>query len=277
MLRSILVGLDGSPHSDAAVELGVRWAKRFEALLVGIAVVDEPAILSPEATPLGATYFKGQRDQEMLEEARVRVSGWLEQFALKCATEQVACKVLSDEGDPVDQIILQAQRYDVILMGQQTCFRSGDPERPDDCLEELLHHPPRPVVAVPATLPAGDTVVVAYDGSVEAARALAGFHASGIGSRYETHVITLASDFEEAARIANRAVDYLTHHGVPVHARPLVASGNPGEQLVREAESLGAQLLVMGAFSHSSLHDFFFGSTTRTVLKATAIPVFLDH
>ena len=35
MLRSILVGLDGSEHGDSALELGIRWARRFDALLVG--------------------------------------------------------------------------------------------------------------------------------------------------------------------------------------------------------------------------------------------------
>ena len=36
MLKSILVGLDGSPSSGAAVELGIQWAKQFNALLGGI-------------------------------------------------------------------------------------------------------------------------------------------------------------------------------------------------------------------------------------------------
>ncbi|MCZ2343819.1 MAG: universal stress protein [Bacteroidales bacterium] len=277
MLRSLLVGLDGSPHSESAVTLGIHWAKRFDAELIGIAVVTEPSLLSPEATPMGASYLKGQRDQEQWEEAQVRVQGWLSQFLERCTQAGVACQALSAAGNPVEQIALQAQRYDVILMGQQTCFRSGDPARPDDCLEELLRRPPRPVIAVPATLPAGETIVVAYDGSVEAARALAGFHASGIDMRYETHVITLANNMETAARIAERAVDYLTRHAVQAHAHPLVISGTPGAQLVREAERLRAQLLVMGAFSHSSLHEFFFGSTTRTVLKASSLPLFLSN
>lgn len=277
MLCGILVGLDGSPHSDAAVELGVRWAQRFEALLVGMAVVDEPSITAPEATPMGAAYFKGERDQEMLEEARTRASDWLARFARRCAEAGVRYLQVQDEGDPVERIAAHAPRYDVLLLGQQTCFRSGDPDNPDSCLEELLHHPPRPVVAVPAQLPTGETVVVAYDGSVQAARALAAFHATGIGSRYDIHVVTLAADRITAEQIAAPAVEYLTLHGATVHAHPLVASGHLGEQLVREAEALGAQLLVMGAFSHSTLHDFFFGSTTRTVLKATSLPVFLDH
>ena len=42
MLRTILAGLDGSPDSQSVLTLGIRWARRFDALLVGIAIIDEP-------------------------------------------------------------------------------------------------------------------------------------------------------------------------------------------------------------------------------------------
>ena len=36
MLRSVLVGMDGSAYSEATVELGIRWAQRWNAVLVGL-------------------------------------------------------------------------------------------------------------------------------------------------------------------------------------------------------------------------------------------------
>jgi len=42
MLKSILIGLDDSPDCEAAVDLGIQWAKQFDALLIGLAVVVEP-------------------------------------------------------------------------------------------------------------------------------------------------------------------------------------------------------------------------------------------
>ncbi len=42
MLRSILVGLDGSDYSKSAVEVGIYLARKTKALLVGHGVVDEP-------------------------------------------------------------------------------------------------------------------------------------------------------------------------------------------------------------------------------------------
>ena len=66
MPRSILLGLDGTEQSTGAVELGLRWARRYDSLLVGIGVIDEPSIRSAEPVPLGASYFKEHRDQRLL-------------------------------------------------------------------------------------------------------------------------------------------------------------------------------------------------------------------
>jgi hypothetical protein len=38
----MLIGLDGSPSSSAAVDLALRWARGFKAMLVGLGVVDQP-------------------------------------------------------------------------------------------------------------------------------------------------------------------------------------------------------------------------------------------
>lgn len=44
MVRSILIGLDGSVYSCSALQLGICWTQRFDALLVGLGVIDEPTI-----------------------------------------------------------------------------------------------------------------------------------------------------------------------------------------------------------------------------------------
>ena len=49
MLSSILIGLDAPAHAVALEELGIRWARRFGATLVGLATIDEPGILRSAA------------------------------------------------------------------------------------------------------------------------------------------------------------------------------------------------------------------------------------
>jgi hypothetical protein len=57
MLRSILVGLDGSAYSAAAEELGIRWAQGAGAMLVGLGIIDAPTICKPQPVPLGASAY----------------------------------------------------------------------------------------------------------------------------------------------------------------------------------------------------------------------------
>ena len=65
--------------------------------------------------------------------------------AVRCAEAKVACKVLEDVGLPHEQIELQAQRYDLIVLGQQTRFHFETQEGYDDTVRRVLKNCPRPV------------------------------------------------------------------------------------------------------------------------------------
>jgi nucleotide-binding universal stress UspA family protein len=94
MLKSILIGLDGSAYSDSAIELGIEWARRFDALLVGLGIIDEPTIRGPEPVPMGAAYYKERRDDLRMHEAQVKVEQFLEHFTLRCTQAGISSKVI---------------------------------------------------------------------------------------------------------------------------------------------------------------------------------------
>lgn len=276
MLRTILVGLDGSAYSAAAVELGIRWAKKFDAMLVGLAVIDEPSIRKPQPVPLGGSAFREQRDAALLADARRNAEQFLGSFSVRCAEAGVACKLLEDVGDPAEQIHLEAQRYDLILLGKQTYYHFETQSHADETLTNVLKATPRPVITVPASLGDGTSVVVAYDGSLQSARTLQAFQALQLTQSIEVHVLSVHADHAEAARRADRAVEYLGFHNIK--AQRHVASGSsPAPAILAEAARLNAGLLVMGAYGQTGVREFFFGSVTRTLLRETKIPLFLFH
>lgn len=278
MLRSILVGLDGSAHSNSAIRLGIDWARRSGALLVGLAVLDEPTIA--KAAPLvlgGPPYTDPVVYRERMADARRQADQFLEKFALQCAEAGVACKVLEDVGLPADQIALEVQRYDLVLMGQVTRFHFEIQERYDDTLWKVLKRSPRPIVVVPESWQAGRSVVVAYDGSLQAARALSAFRDAGLHRTREVHVVSVHSDWKEAAKIAERAIDFLRFHDVKATAQPLASSDPPAEAILDKVRELEADLLVMGAYGQTTLREFFLGSATRSLLRKSQVPMFLFH
>jgi len=125
-----------------------------------------------------------------------------------------------------------------------------------------------------------ETVVIGWNGSREAARAL--FDSLPILKRAKTiHVLWVDPPAERSrsetwsgAGIA----DALDQHGIKVVVTPVAGSGETaGEILLKKAADAGAGLLVIGAYGHSRLSEFILGGVTRTVLRKMKCPVLLQH
>lgn len=277
MLRSILIGLDGSPDSMQAVDLGIRWANKLSAQLVGLGIVDEAAIRQPELVPVGEGYYSTQVAPQLLAENRRKVENILDQFTARCAAAGVNCSVLEDVGLPYAEILRESQRYDLVLFGHETHFRGSSTQRADETLWTVLKNASRPVVVVPPTLPSGSSVMVAYNGSPQADRALQAFQASGLDLRDEVSVITVDADADEGSHRVERATEFLLSHGISATAVTVAPTGTVAQTILEEVRRRNARLLVMGAYGRSVIREFLLGSITNAVVRDSPTPVFLCH
>ncbi|MFO0888069.1 MAG: universal stress protein [Isosphaeraceae bacterium] len=278
MVKTLLVALDGTADGEAALSLGIEWARRHEALLVGLVVVDEPGLHYPEERILGEAPHFRKIDQRLLRELTGEGERVLGAATLRCAREGVPFKPLEVAGSPCDRICREAERYDLILLGRES-LREGFSERPDDALTRILRRSPRPVVVVPSGCRSAGAVLIAYDGSLQAARTLQAFEASGLIGGRAVHVVSVHEDPREAARRAGRAVEFLSAHRI--EAAPVIVSepggADPASVMLAHAETLDAGLLVMGVYGQSALRELFLGSTTRTMLREAPVPLFVWH
>ena len=149
MLSSMLVVLDESPGGGAAVDLGIHGPDHYRAALVGLGVIDEPAIARPEPLPIGGSYFKARRNAVLLEHARRTVQQVLGQFERRCTEAEVPCTLLERTGSLREQIGLEAQRCDLVLISRPTQVPIGARGAMVGSLLKMLRGSPRPVVVVP--------------------------------------------------------------------------------------------------------------------------------
>ena len=71
---------------------------------------------------------------------------------------------------------------------------------------------------------------------------------------------------------------HLARHGAHVEIRRMSSAGEDvGGLLLSEAAAFGADLLVMGAYGHTHLREWMFGSVTRTVLYGASLPVLMSR
>ena len=71
---------------------------------------------------------------------------------------------------------------------------------------------------------------------------------------------------------------HLARHGVAATVERSASAGiGSGNTLLSRASDLGADLLVMGAYGHSRVHELLLGGATRTVLASMTLPVLMAH
>jgi nucleotide-binding universal stress UspA family protein len=141
----------------------------------------------------------------------------------------------------------------------------------------------RPILMLPAgpvSFPDVRTVMIGWDASVEASKAVR----DAIGIMREAkavHAVLVdpvpSFDGHGPEPGADLAA-YLGRHGIAATVHRLPKEGKEtGEMLRRTATDLGADLMVVGGFGHSRLRERIFGGTTTTLMKNPVIPVLMAH
>jgi nucleotide-binding universal stress UspA family protein len=83
---------------------------------------------------------------------------------------------------------------------------------------------------------------------------------------------------ETDAPKANDAVLHLRHHGIDaVKYRAIGEEDEIADVLIAECRRLDANLLVMGSYGHSRLHQLLPGSTTDRILRRSPYPLLIAH
>lgn len=270
--RSVLVKLDGSAYSHIASELAIQWAQEFGCALRGISVVNEHRILTPQPEE---SVRETERREEQLREARAVADQYLESFA-KCGHDiDIAVSTCRETGKSAAQILREVQRHDILLLGRETHFHTT--VAPSASLEQVLRFSPRPVVTVPLSLPQGKSVLVAYDARPASSRALAALLQSGLAASRKIHVVCVRDNLQQAKADIALAVDYLNSHRIEASSHPIDTKTSADRAIMPLIGEHDVGLLITGAYGSSRTAEFFFGSTTRKLLKESPVPVFMFH
>ena len=161
--------------------------------------------------------------------------------------------------------------------GTRTLGREETEDGLAPVIPALLKEGARALLVVPES-PAPDEgpVLVGYDGSLPAMRALQLFALLGLAEGAPVTVLSADPDAAEAARLAAEGASYLRRHGLAVEERA-VADGGGAALLLAEATAMQARLLVVGAFGTGTLRALLVGSTTRRLLRDAPCAVFIQH
>lgn len=165
--------------------------------------------------------------------------------------------------------------FDLIVVGRPV---RGQDQPALALVENALFESGRPVlVASPKHLSTfGDSVVIVWNGSVEAARTTA--LAMPILQVAKSVTVLEVSDNVVPGPSAKEACRHLLRNGIEAQSLEVVRGGrSSGEAVLEVAGDLGADLLIKGAFTRSRMRQVVFGGTTKHVLEQSDIPALMAH
>ena len=274
MYKTIVVHVDESPAMEARLRAGARLAGEHGAHLVGCAATGMSwpayAMLAGSLAGTGGEEFESLR---VLGRANLaRFTARARQLGVQSVEERLA------EDDNRDALLLQSRYADLVVTGPD----AGDDATVRGLPQYLALNGPRPVLAVPpryADEPLTDSVVVGWDGSVPALRAIGG--ALPLLVRAGAVRLALINPEDEAGLHGEEPgadmARYLARHGVPVEVVVERTRAPAGDALLGLASGHGAGLLVTGAYGHSRYREIVLGGVTRVLLERASIPVLFAH
>lgn len=274
--KTLLVHIDDSRRSSARVEIALELAQRWDAHLIGLYVVCQeifrPLFNEDESLRLA------QAEAQAVENVRKA------QDAFLAAAERTGRSVewRAPAGAALDVATLHARHADLLVLGQE------DPKDPAAYVERnfvgnLVLAAGCPALVLPyagTVRTLGDNILIAWDGSREAARAMA--DALPLLKRARFVGVDIVQPSGQQHAYAPEGIDvaaWLDAHGVRASfsSTPKHVTVGTGATLLNRASDLHVDLLVMGAYGHSRMRERVFGGVTRTMLESMTVPVLMAH
>ncbi|WP_374582353.1 universal stress protein [Pseudoduganella sp.] len=275
--RTIVVHVDRAANLEARIALAAALAVREEAHLVGAAMTGMPRTMLAGRPYEGSGLFMA----DYLQRAKQRVQEDLARFDTLAERHGVTSReVRSSNDEEYSGLCLQARYADLVVLGQVRPSDSGEGNLLPDLPDYVVLNCGRPVLLVPSEgrFPTiGKRVLVAWNGSVEAAKAVsAALPLLRSAERVTLAILGGSADVLGEEPGADIAL-YLARHGVRVEVLRRPEAADPGAAIIALGQELETDLLVMGAYGHSRFREMMLGGATRTVLATSPLPVLMAH
>jgi nucleotide-binding universal stress UspA family protein len=272
--KSMTVCLDNSAGSVRLLDFALSLAAQNNAHLTGLHLTYAPIILSdPYAVwePMMLEWEESAQTKQ--EQAR-------EKFIAAAAKAGVSADFSAYRSTDLRAVIAHARASDLTIVGQRN---QGDDQGDlgNNFPMSFVLKLGRPVLFFPYIGNVStkfNSIIVAWDGGREAARAMADAMPF-LKLAQQVKILSISEHNDEDHDLPDIDIAaYLAKHKVKVDIeRNENVQVAPADWLLSRAADSGADLLVMGAYGHNRLTELILGGVTRTVMRQMTLPVLMSH
>ena len=284
MISKILVPVRGDGKGDNVLAHAAALARRHKAHVEITHCRARAQDMLPYGVPIPAFLKKQIFDQagrladqeEAALRAELQVLAERLRLDLSGAPESDAptASWVEESGRQVEVIRRHGRLADVICVAKPDVDRNLGA----NTLKAALFHTGRPVMMCPpADEPPdvlGARLAIAWNGSTHAARAVA-LTLGLIEGADEVTILTGGEEIHGAK--ADDLVDYLAIRNIVSRVERIRPARNMGSELLQRSAAVGADLMIMGAYSESHERETLLGGNTQRVVDTATMPVVMVH
>jgi nucleotide-binding universal stress UspA family protein len=280
MVKNILIPTDGSDYGKTAIAYGISIARKLDAQLTGLHVVDVRLMQGPIFTDISGSIGLPPY-QEFLPAIEsgldAKAESILGEFREQCEAAGIHPETKKVAG-VIDETIIEEGRKccDWVLLAQRgEHFHLGGGAILGSTAQSVVRLSGKPVLVTPEKFREINRMALAYDGSAPAHNALKLAAALSERTAWPLSVVIITDDQALGEKRSQEARDFLSP--LTIDSAIIIRKGKEDKELLRFIQEGSVDLLVMGAYGHNRLRELLVGSTTSAVIRKSTIPVLLTR
>ena len=274
----IIAFVDGSHYSFVICEYAAHFAKKLDLPVKLYHVVrpnsGEPARDLSGAINLGArsklldalTTADELQAKEVYETGR-EILETAKRDLQKLGVTQIETRLRA--GDIAQSLSTKEKTGELVIIGKRGEVSAQNKVRLGKNFERLVRASSKPVFVSNADFRRMTRVIVAFDGSAPAYKALTSVKENPLFSGCKITVLTVNGSQNQFNEDIRSAID----DKWDIEWKDI--SGSAKQVILNEVKTGQYDVLAMGAYGHTKLRNFFIGSTTTALINTTRVPILL--
>ena len=274
MLRRIFVPLENSTNIDSVIKYACFIAKNHDAVVTAGVFFDIQGIQKSlgKIEEDKITWDKDTSEGTIVDVENI-IFHLINKFKNECKRNKVNFSILQNVGIPIGKIGDIIKYFDIVVTGVKSEFRISKRRFDSSYLFKMLSYGVTPILSVPNSFREIKNVIIIYDGSISASRALQRFaHIANI-DKFNIKIFMSTNNEESGVKNLNEAKNYLKAYGaekvsIEWTSKDIFSS-------VNSFFDYPPDLIVMGLHSKKFLKSYFIGSVTEHIINRGDVPMFI--
>ena len=275
-MSCILCCVDGKNYSQSVCDYAVMISNNMKLPLKILNIVEHSS--KSDKLDLSGNIKLGEKDdileklandeaiksKNIIKEGKDLLLALKEKALITCEQE---ITLMQAHGDVLDNILELQDEIAVLVIG----IKSQDNHKIGENVKEIIRELKKPILLVNSEFKTPKKILIAYNGSEESKKVLTERSSNPIFKNLTRDIVNINDDKLLSASFLKEAKEIYGKQEIDVVTS--VLNGNAKNEILTYMQQNDCDILAMGAFGHSRIKEFIFGSFTSEIIAQSRKPI----